>query len=282
MLSYLRTLIKKQNNTIKVSNLLNQFKDMDSYQIKVKGSSVCYDTTDDFSKLWYHAASRPTEYHEPHLSNQFISHLKKGDIVFDVGCLIGYFTCLASELVGEEGSVHAFEIDKNCLPLIEKSIALNNYKNITVNNLAVCDHNGEQSITQFDRLRLGEMLLTKNKKNTVKVKATTIDQYIVNCGLVPDLVKIDVEGSEMLVLNGMHQLLLKGKTRLLIEIHVRKLHQFYSIHYKELIQFLVDMNYQIELIPEEESCKAEKVIVDSNTLLEDNALIYGYPREIKD
>ena len=254
---------------------------MDSYQIKVKGSSVYFDTTDEFSKLWYHASNRPTEYHEPHLSNHFIAHLNIGDVVFDVGCLVGYFTCLASELVGEEGAVHAFEIDKNCLPLIEKSVALNNYKNITLNNLAVCDHNGEHSITQFDRLKLGEMLSTKNQKNTVKVKAITIDQYIVDSGVVPDLVKIDVEGSEMLVLKGMYQLLLKGKTKLVIEVHVKKLQQFYSIHYKELIQFLVDMNYQIELIPEQDTIRTEKVIVDSSTVLENNTLIYGYPKRNK-
>lgn len=282
MLSFLRTLIKKRKNTKKVSKLLRKYEHMNSYQIKVKGSIVYYDTTDDFSKLWFYASCRPTQYHEPHLTNQFISHLKKGDVIFDVGCLIGYFTCLASELVGEGGAVHAFEIDKNCLPLIEKSVALNSFKNISVNHLAVCDHNGEQSITQLDRLKLGEILPSKNQKNTVKIKATTIDQYIVDSGIIPDLVKIDVEGAEMKVLKGMQQLLLKGKTKVLIEVHIKKLQQFHATHYKELIQLLVDLNYLIELIPEEENNKETRAIVDENTLLEDNALIYAYPKEIKD
>ena len=41
------------------------------------------------------------------------------------------------------------------------------------------------------------------------------------------------------------------------------------------------MNYQIELIPEQDTIRTEKVIVDSSTVLENNTLIYGYPKRNK-
>jgi FkbM family methyltransferase len=278
MWSFLKSFIRKKKNDKKISNLLQLYKDLDTYQIAVNGNIVYFDTTDDFSRLWYHASRRSTEYHEPHLSKQFIHHIQEGHVVFDIGSLIGYFVCMASELVGKSGEVHAFEIDKKCLPLIEKSIVLNNYKNVKINNVAVCDRIGIERITQSDNIKFGEMLSVGSQKNSIEIEATSIDKYIELSGVFPDLIKIDVEGSELRVLKGMQQLLLKGKVKLLIEIHVKKLKQFYNVHYKELIQFLHDMDYILELIPEDNKL-GKRLIVDQNTLLEDNSLIYAFREE---
>ena len=278
LIKRIRRKLRNWKNTRRVKESLRKYKNRDTYQIEFNDCIVYFDSTDNFSKLWYHNSNRTSQYHEPHLTNQFISLIKEGDIVFDVGSLIGYFTCLASELVGEKGEVHAFEIDKDCMPLIEKSLVLAKHKNATIHHVAVCDHKGKERMTQTVRLKLGEMLSNKEEKTSIEIDATTIDHFVKENGVSPDLIKIDVEGSEFRVIKGMQQLLLKGKVKLLIEIHVKKLQQFYNVHYKELIQFLHDMDYILELIPEDNKL-VKRLIVDQNTLLEDNSLIYAFREE---
>ena len=69
--------------------------------------------------------------YEPHVTAFMRRQLKPGMNVIDVGANIGYFTVLASKLVGDTGSVLAFEPNSENARLILLDVELNNLKNVS-------------------------------------------------------------------------------------------------------------------------------------------------------
>src|SRR3569832_897765 len=73
------------------------------------------------SKVWAEAETR-----------LFRELITPGMVVIDVGANIGYFSLLASTLVGAEGSVHAFEPDPLNCKFLRKNVRLNRAANVKV------------------------------------------------------------------------------------------------------------------------------------------------------
>ena len=74
--------------------------------------------------------------HETKLVSKY---LKKGDVFVDVGAHIGYFTLLASKIVGPVGRVYAFEPNTNNFKLLQKNVKRNKLNNvICINKEMVC------------------------------------------------------------------------------------------------------------------------------------------------
>ncbi len=80
--------------------------------------------------------------YEPECTNVFLSLLRPGDCVLDVGANIGYFTLLSSSLVGSGGQVHAFEASPQIMQTLDKNIKLNHASNVVLHNEAVLDRLG--------------------------------------------------------------------------------------------------------------------------------------------
>ncbi len=78
-----------------------------------------------------------TSTYEYGLTKCFERMLKKGDIVYDIGAHVGYFTLLASVLVGDEGKVIAFEPSLRNFLFLKKHIKINKLKNVICLNVAV-------------------------------------------------------------------------------------------------------------------------------------------------
>jgi FkbM family methyltransferase len=73
--------------------------------------------------------------------------LKGGDVFIDVGANIGFYSLLASPLVGSDGQVVAIEADPEMFQILNENIELNDYKNVEPLNLGVSD--------RCETLRLG-------------------------------------------------------------------------------------------------------------------------------
>ncbi len=142
---------------------------------------------------------------EPATSALLPSLVRRGEVVFDVGANAGYFTLLLSELVGEAGTVVAFEPVGAQAALLRRSIELNRLRNVTVCENAVADGDGELALT-LDRVNSGLASLSPRNVlapgGTVRVRGLTLDGYSRVTGLYPGLLKIDVQGAEMKVLRG--------------------------------------------------------------------------------
>lgn len=153
---------------------------------------------------------------EIRLAKFIINTLKEGEQFIDVGAHLGYFSTLAAHLVGAKGNVLAFEASKNTFALLRKN--LQGLPQASCLNQAVSDENGVLSFYEFPILYSEyntmeikqfeqENWFIKNKPSKADVTTITLDEFIIQHHLQPNLIKIDVEGAEYRVLMGMKNFL---------------------------------------------------------------------------
>lgn len=124
--------------------------------------------------------------------------LREGGVFIDVGANIGYFTKLASALVGTTGRVVAVEP----MPAAQRLLQLNSatLHNVTIFTVALSDKNGT---TTFYVRKKGDMSSLSHDPcaRPVQIRVSTLDELLPDQSRI-DLIKIDVEGSELEVLRG--------------------------------------------------------------------------------
>ena len=161
--------------------------------------------------------------YEPATTQLFHETLIPGMVVIDIGAHVGYYTLLAAKLVGPAGKVYAFEPEPGNHATLQKNIELNNYPNIVATQIAVSDSRGRASIylSSLDNGRHSMFQHGLPKRGSVQVETTTLDWFLETQDLPRvDLIKIDVEGAEVDVLDGMHQLLARSPhLKLIIEFN---------------------------------------------------------------
>ncbi len=159
---------------------------------------------------------------EPAVQAELVHSLRPGMVFYDVGANVGFLTLIAARLVGESGSVVAFEPLAGNVELLQRNLDLNAAANVTVVRRALSAAAGRGRMAVADSSDAGVVasLDTAPDATGPEVLVGTLDGTIGELGLrPPDLVKIDVEGAEVDVLGGMASTLSTAHPRLLIEIH---------------------------------------------------------------
>ena len=135
-----------------------------------------------------------------------MDRLAPGDRVVDVGANIGWYTVLASRAIGPEGEVIAFEPDPTNFALLKKNVEANGCQNVRLEQKALSNEPGSITLYLHDRNKgMHSMLQTDEAEQAVEVEAVRLDDFLVGDSRPIDLAKIDVEGAEGLVLDGMRQ-----------------------------------------------------------------------------
>lgn len=145
---------------------------------------------------------------EPNLTKYIKLVLKEGDTFVDIGANIGYFSLLASRLVGRKGTVVSIEASPFIFGTFEDMIALNGATNIRAVNVAVSDREGTLPIYLADKSNIGATTTTPHRVDggtpktfECEVSAKPIDRILTSDEIASArLVKIDVEGAEVEVL----------------------------------------------------------------------------------
>jgi FkbM family methyltransferase len=148
--------------------------------------------------------------------------LKPGDTFYDIGAHVGFFTTIAARLVGSSGHIFAFEPSSENLRTLQRNLQLNALSNVTVIPKAVSCQSGTEKLWLAE-CPGGHTLATIGQppdvKGSITVETVTIDDLI-TAGLIlpPQLVKIDVEGAELDVLQGMTHTIQAWKPTILYEV----------------------------------------------------------------
>lgn len=147
--------------------------------------------------------------------------LEPGMTFVDAGSNKGDFALIAARVMDDSGRVVAFEPSPENCRWIRKSIELNGYRCIELHELALSDSDGRARLYLGDRSgwhSLVEMRAAEGAADSIEVEARTLDSAL--AGAAPDVLKIDVEGAELRVLDGAKRTL--ADTRLsavLIDVH---------------------------------------------------------------
>ena len=131
--------------------------------------------------------------------------LKQGMTFVDIGANIGYFSLLASSLVGDKGLVIAFEPNFKTYSNFKKTIENNSIKNIKLYDCALGDWVGNALLypNHEDKNNATATLVNVGQKEGYEIKVNTLDNIIEKLDLKKiDYLKIDVDGYEPNVLKG--------------------------------------------------------------------------------
>jgi FkbM family methyltransferase len=204
------------------------------YRVNVGDISIRNHWTGDVLQLhsfkhrsyWFHGRRR-----EADILGRLPLLIRPGDLTIDVGGHIGYITQILSRLVGESGQVVVIEPGANNLPYLQANTR--GLPNVRVIPKAASDkvcmasffledlsgqNNSLLSAYQSFKNNCDRLGADQARVQEVRVDCTTLDAEFADGAATPALVKIDVEGAELFVLQGMENLLRRSGIVIMLEV----------------------------------------------------------------
>ena len=156
-------------------------------------------------------------------------HLRAGMIVVDVGANFGYYTLLMADLVAANGHVFAVEPNPAVAGLLRQSVLLNGFAEQTsVIECAAGAHSAERVVLfspmgEFKNARIVDtpQPTEANEGTFSKVSQKTIDEIVADAPRV-DFLKIDAEGAEELIIEGMDRCISLHKPSFVLEFNAAR------------------------------------------------------------
>lgn len=141
--------------------------------------------------------------------------VSRGDVVYDIGANVGFYTLLASELVGETGQVVSFEPLPRNVEFLRRHVRLHGRRNIVIVDAAVGNRDGDARFSVSTRWSENKL----DETGEIGVRVVSLDSYVQSGAPVPMVMKIDVEGAEDLVLAGARRLLRDARPAIMLSLH---------------------------------------------------------------
>ena len=146
------------------------------------------------------------------------ARLGPGGVFVDVGCSEGDFALIAARIVGPGGRVVAFEPDPGNVGVIRDNVALNGFAWVEVHPIALSDRDGEaelfrSSVSGWHSLLPG---LEHRDRDVITVPVARLDSFALDR---LDMIKIDVEGAEVAVLEGARDSIARHRPVILLDTH---------------------------------------------------------------
>jgi FkbM family methyltransferase len=175
--------------------------------------------------------------YEKEQQHLFTETIKKDDVFYDIGANVGFYSLIASQKVGGNGRVYAFEPVPENLYYIKKHFELNNCTNTVIISGGVSNQigvtyfkTGDSPATGFLNTEIGDIL----------IPTFDIDGLVENNKILPpNIIKIDVEGAEFDVLEGAKKTLEKFHPIIFLATHNPEVH-------RKCLSLLNSLNYKIE------------------------------------
>lgn len=163
---------------------------------------------------------------EEELTRIVLGLVRPGMVFVDVGAHFGYFSLLASHIVGKRGSVHALEPSPTTFGLLAQN--LQQRENCTLYNLAAWstdelltfrDYGVEFSaFNSAFEARLPGSTRKRLRERSFFVQARALDSLFDDIGVAPDFIKIDAESAELSILEGMIDTVKKHAPVITVEV----------------------------------------------------------------
>jgi FkbM family methyltransferase len=149
--------------------------------------------------------------------------LNPGDVLVDAGANVGLFSLVAAEIVGPPGRVYAFEPRRWCYDLLCRNRSLNDLMWLVTDNRALSERSGVSRFVEFRGTWSGYSSFAPPSGivsgNLVEVTCVSLDEAIPRDEWSRiRLMKLDVEGSELRVLEGASELVASAHPDILLEV----------------------------------------------------------------
>ena len=182
---------------------------------EVQGSKMYLDLNDfGLSKHLYFFSIR-----EPECTRIMKQYIKKGMTIVELGANIGYYALMEAAIMKNKGKVYAIEPSPQNFAMLQKNISLNSYEPIIESyNIAVSNKSGKDKLFMSKEHNLCNMM-ESNASDYVEVQTSTLDDFLID-KKQPDIIRMDIEGFEYYVVDGMEKTLQNTKSCIMfIEVH---------------------------------------------------------------
>jgi len=160
--------------------------------------------TDD---LWHVLPWREKE-----VLNVLRSRLRSGDVCVDEGANIGFYTIVASKLVGLSGRVISIEMMPDTATILRRHCEINNVANVKIEGYALSERPGETIIARVPKGSYGQASIGVVEMvgdiHEIEVQTTILDELLAEIADIR-LIKMDLEGAELVAIKGAEKALKK-------------------------------------------------------------------------
>lgn len=161
---------------------------------------------------------------EHDVTHAWLSVLKPGDTVLDIGANFGYFSVLAAQQTNRDCKIVLFEANPNLIPFLDRTMKVNSFDNISaIENLAVSnkkdkiklnvlrDFIASSSVLDLEAINKSSTHQKYEVEQVFEVDAVTVDAYCrENKIATVDMIKMDIEGYEDIAYEGMRKTIQKS------------------------------------------------------------------------
>jgi FkbM family methyltransferase len=175
-------------------------------------------------------------------------YIRPGSVAIDVGANFGQMSVIFSDLVGPTGKVYAFDADDFVFSLLEKNVAANGRVGRIVPTFGAV-HNAPNEtlyfpVQDFKRFTTyGSYAIAYGATTGRPVPSLTIDSLDISGDI--SFMKIDVQGGDLLAMQGAVQTIAKHRMPILFEYE----YQFEAelkLSFQAYVDFVRDIGYRFE------------------------------------
>ncbi|MBK7871032.1 MAG: FkbM family methyltransferase [Saprospiraceae bacterium] len=218
---------------------------------------------------------------ELRLTRFMLQYLKPDSVVADIGAHFGFYTLLAAYLVGNRGKVLAFEASPKVFEVLEENVRA--FPQIEAKHNAVSEATGMISFYEFPTYYSEYNTLSpqqfeqsdwfhKIPHQRVEVPAICLDDFFMETSIVPNFIKIDVEGAEYQVIKGAERLLRNHTPIIAMEFLAAKRNNEAHRQALALLQALGYRSYSIDSTGNLQVCEYVEAYLAMQGLDSDNLI----------
>jgi len=172
----------------------------------------------------------------------FMKLAKGRKCLLDIGSLYGIFS-LSFASSNPQGVSYAIEPSQMAFPTLKGHIKINKELKIQPFQIALGSKNGTIDM-KYEWSHLVAVNDDENLADTVKVQMNTLDDFVKEKNILPDIIKIDTEGYEFYILEGGKTFLLTHDPVICLEIHIHRLRN-YGISIDNLERLILSLGYKV-------------------------------------
>ncbi|NQT06171.1 MAG: FkbM family methyltransferase [Candidatus Omnitrophica bacterium] len=148
--------------------------------------------------------------------------------VFDIGAHIGLYSLPASREIAGDGYIYAFEPSKANREYLEKHMRFNGIDNVRIYPFLIGERSEDnvsfyENLNEPDDMNAAKVIKNHKMYNKVYRKQVSLDDFCRDENIIPEVIKIDVEGAEIEVLKGAEKMLKKNRPVLFLSVHPKRL-----------------------------------------------------------
>jgi FkbM family methyltransferase len=160
-------------------------------------------------------------WYESEKQRAIFQEVRPNTVFYDVGANVGFYSLLASVLVGP-GKVFSFEPMPRNLSYLKKHLDLNRAGNVDVQALAISDKNGVARFRVEESGYMGHI----SAEGDISVETATLDSLVQDGrALPPNYIKMDIEGAEHEALLGARECFQRYRPTLFLATHGQEVHE---------------------------------------------------------